>query len=187
MLTHTTRQAVPGRALTGAAAAGMLLVGVLGCSTDTQSPAESASTLAAASTSDVVECPTRTDGSVTSGRDPGDQTSGVNVIKAFDYAYYTRRSGTAARAVVTPQSRVGSAAQIQSAIDVLDQDLRYCLSITARGNGVYGVELTEIPSTGEHRPIYQKITTTEIGGKHWITAIDHNPNPDPSSTPRKEI
>lgn len=121
--------------------------------------------------SDEVECPTRTDGAVSTGRDPGDQTSGPNVIKAFDYAYYQWRSGTAARAMVSANGKVGSAIDIQTAIDVLDPQLRYCLAITDQGNNVYGVELTEIPTAGQRRIIRQEITTTEIGGKHWIAAI----------------
>jgi len=123
-------------------------------------------------TSDEIECPTRTEGATTTGRDPGNQTSAPNAIKAFNYGYYKWRSGNAARAVVSSNAKVGTAIQIQSAIDVLDPDLRYCLSITDRGKGVYGVELTEIPPIGQSRVIRQKITTTEIGGKYWIAAIE---------------
>ncbi|WP_439033299.1 hypothetical protein [Gordonia terrae] len=163
---------IAGAVLALAVAAG-LLAGGLFSSGDSTAPTDPVEAMATPDpTSDAVECPTRTEGATTTGRDPGNQTSGANVIKAFDYAYYTWRSGTAARAMVSSDGKVAPAIQIQSAIDVLDQDLRYCLSITDRGRGVYGVELTEIPPIGEPRVINQKITTTEIGGKFWIAAIE---------------
>ena len=164
---------VLGAALLAVVVAAGLLAGGLFSSGDSQAPTDPVKAMETADpTSDAVECPTRTEGATTTGRDPGNQTSGANVIKAFDYAYYTWRSGTAARAMVSANGKVAPAIQIQSAIDVLDQDLRYCLSITDRGRGVYGVELTEIPPIGEPRVINQKITTTEIGGKFWIAAIE---------------
>ncbi|MCZ4581730.1 hypothetical protein O4158_22100 [Gordonia amicalis] len=164
---------VLGAALLAVVVAAGLLFGGLFSSGDSQAPTDPVKAMETADpASDAVECPTRTEGATTTGRDPGNQTSGVNVIKAFDYAYYTWRSGTAARAMVSSDGKVAPAMQIQSAIDVLDQDLRYCLSITDRGKGVYGVELTEIPPIGEPRVINQKITTTEIGGKFWIAAIE---------------
>lgn len=163
---------ITGAVIALAVAAG-LLAGGLFSGGDSQAPTDPVEAMATPDpTSDAVECPTRTEGATTTGRDPGNQTSGANVIKAFDYAYYTWRSGTAARAMVSSNGKVAPAIQIQSAIDVLDQDLRYCLSITDRGRGVYGVELTEIPPIGEPRVINQKITTTEIGGKYWIAAIE---------------
>ncbi|PKZ63564.1 hypothetical protein CYJ73_21110 [Gordonia terrae] len=160
-------------ALLAVVVAAGVLAGGLFSGGDSQAPTDPVEAMATPDpTSDAVECPTRTEGATTTGRDPGNQTSGANVIKAFDYAYYTWRSGTAARAMVSSNGKVAPAIQIQSAIDVLDQDLRYCLSITDRGRGVYGVELTEIPPIGEPRVINQKITTTEIGGKYWIAAIE---------------
>ncbi len=163
---------ITGAVIALAVAAGLLAGGLfsVGGSDAPTDPVKAMET--ADPSSDAVECPTRTEGATTTGRDPGNQTSGANVIKAFDYAYYTWRSGTAARAMVSSNGKVAPAIQIQSAIDVLDQDLRYCLSITDRGKGVYGVELTEIPPIGEPRVINQKITTTEIGGKYWIAAIE---------------
>lgn len=164
---------VLGAALLAVVVGAGLLFGGLFSSGDSQAPTDPVKAMETADpTSDAVECPTRTEGATTTGRDPGNQTSGANVIKAFDYAYYTWRSGTAAQAMVSSDGKVAPAIQIQSAIDVLDQDLRYCLSITDRGKGVYGVELTEIPPIGEPRVINQKITTTEIGGKFWIAAIE---------------
>ena len=164
---------VLGAALLAVVVGAGLLAGGLFSSSDSQAPTDPVKAMQTADpTSDAVECPTRSEGATTTGRDPGNQTSGANVIKAFDYAYYTWRSGTAARAMVSSDGKVAPAIQIQSAIDILDQDLRYCLSITDRGNGVYGVELTEIPPIGQPRVIRQEITTTEIGGKYWIAAIE---------------
>ncbi|MYR08993.1 hypothetical protein GTV32_22945 [Gordonia sp. SID5947] len=123
-------------------------------------------------TSDQVECPSRQDGARTTGRDPGNQTSGPNAIKAFNWGYYQWRSGTAARAVVSANGKVGTAIALQQWIDVLDPKLRYCLAITDQGNNVYDVEQTLIPSGGGDRQlIRQDVTVTEIGGKYWIAAI----------------
>ncbi len=122
-------------------------------------------------TSDAVECPSRQDGATTTGRDPGNQTSGPNAIKAFNWGYYQWRSGTAARAVVAANGKVGTAIALQQWIDVLDPKLRYCLTITDTGNNVYDVEQTLFPSGGDRQVIRQDVTVTVIGGKYWIAAI----------------
>ncbi len=56
------------------------------------------------------DCPSTVRGNVTTGRDPGDQSSGAGVVKAFDYAYYVRRDAVAARALGTPRRPDGQRA-----------------------------------------------------------------------------
>ncbi|AFR51494.1 putative membrane protein (plasmid) [Gordonia sp. KTR9] len=119
----------------------------------------------------VDECPEKTAGPVTVGNDAGDQRSGPGVIKAFDYAYYVRRSGAQARAVATPNG-VGATQALQASIDALPAETRHCLRITDRGNGLFAVQLTQISPDGGQPTVYpQLIQTVQAGGKTWIASI----------------
>lgn len=121
--------------------------------------------------SDAVECPTTTDGAVSSGRGPGSQSSGVEVIRAFNFAYYRWRNAQAARSMVSLKGKVGDVIDMQSAIDLMAPGVRYCLAITDTGNNRYDVELTEISpaGSGAQRLIRQSVQTENIGGRWWIT------------------
>ncbi|MCG7635284.1 hypothetical protein MHN80_23495 [Gordonia McavH-238-E] len=117
------------------------------------------------------ECPEQIDGPVTVGNDEGDQTSGPGVIKAFDYAYYVRRSGEAARAVATPNG-VGTTTDLQKSIDARPAGTRHCLRITDRGTGLYAVTLTETQPDQAQPTVYrQLIQTVQANGKTWIASI----------------
>ena len=116
------------------------------------------------------ECPSTSQGGVVTGNDPGDQASGPGVIKAFQYAYYTRRSATAALAVTAPSARLNSVT-MQTFIDKRPIETGYCLTITDRGAGLYALKLTET-TPGTAPEVYrQLIETTRASGKTWITAI----------------
>ncbi|WP_262338931.1 hypothetical protein [Gordonia sp. CNJ-863] len=117
------------------------------------------------------ECPEQVDGPVTVGNDEGDQTSGPGVIKAFDYAYYVRRSGEAARAVATPNG-VGATADLQKSIDTRPAGTSHCLRITDRGTGLYAVTLTETQPGQAQPTVYrQLIQTVQANSKIWIASI----------------
>src|SRR3546814_15456335 len=66
--------------------------------------------------SDLADCPNRSENGVITGRDPGGTSSGPAVIKAFEHAYFVQRSGVQARAVAAPLARVPTAEQIQTGI-----------------------------------------------------------------------
>ena len=119
------------------------------------------------------DCPNRTDGPVTTGRDAGGTTSGPDAIKAFEYAYYVQRSGAKAREVVAPLARVPTAEEIQGGIDSqLAQGTGHCLKITDRTGGLWGVELTVVPPAGaEPEVLPLLISTAVIDGRTLITAI----------------
>ena len=119
------------------------------------------------------DCPNRTDGPVTTGRDAGGTTSGPAAIKAFEYAYFVDRSGAKAREVVAPLARVPSAQEIQGGIDTgLAPGTGYCLRITDRTGGLWGVELTMLPPAGaEPEVLRQLISTAVVDGRTLITAI----------------
>ncbi|WP_020109711.1 hypothetical protein [Nocardia sp. 348MFTsu5.1] len=119
------------------------------------------------------DCPDITTGLVTTGRDQGSHAGGAEVIKAFEYAYYVQRSGAKAREFTTELARVGSAEAMQSFIDHnLAPGTLHCVKITDRGQGLWSVELTEIPpGGGEPITIRQLAQTADIDGRTFITAI----------------
>ncbi|MCX2966262.1 hypothetical protein [Gordonia aquimaris] len=124
--------------------------------------------------SDAVECPSTSEGATTTGRDPGDLTSGPNVIKAFNYAYFHWRSGPAARALASSNVEgIGSAVDLQSSIDTLNPQARYCLSIDETGANTYRAEITLIlpDGTRDPDPDVQNITTTQIGERTYIASV----------------
>lgn len=123
-------------------------------------------------------CPSTVHGATTTGNTAGGVDSGPAAIMAFDYGYYVKRSGQAAREVVAADARVGTAAEIQSGIDKLAPGTTHCLRITSRGDGLWGVELTQIPPHGGAPVVIkQQIQTIESGGRTWISSIV----PDPQS------
>lgn len=122
-------------------------------------------------------CPSAARGAVYTGDTAGGVDSGPAVIMAFDYAYYVKRSGQAARDVVAADARVGTAAEIQSGIDKLALGTTHCLKITDRGDGLWGVELTQTPPGAAPVVIKQQIQTIDSGGRTWISSIV----PDPQS------
>lgn len=179
------RPRLPGRrvrVLVAGAAAVVVVAGVLaavvgsllsGASQDPQ-PRDPVAVLGATSLAPsppADECPEQVDGPVTVGNDEGDQTSGPGVIKAFDYAYYVRRSGEAARAVATPNG-VGTTTDLQKSIDTRPAGTSHCLRITDRGTGLYAVTLTETQPDQAQPTVYrQLIQTVQANGKTWIASI----------------
>lgn len=119
-------------------------------------------------------CASSIDGGVVTGRDPGGQSSGPDVIKAFNHAYYVLRDGKTAVGYWLPAAQgkaVGTPTMVQAAIDALPEDTTHCLKITDRGNGLYATELSEIPPGGGEPTIYrQLIQTVDEGGKTMIVS-----------------
>lgn len=142
-------------------------------STDRSQPAPLPSSSASFST---VSCPTSMQGAVTTGRDAGGTVGGAQVIKAFDYGYYVQRSGTDARSLVAGGAPVGSAEKLQAAIDQLPVGTTHCLQITDRGNGTWGVVLTQ-QAPGDAQPVvfHQQVQTVDAGGRTWIFSIEEDP------------
>lgn len=123
------------------------------------------------STTASITCPASVNGAVTTGAGAGDQSSGPNVIKAFNYAYYVDKSAQKAKAVTTPNA-VAAVDVMQKFIDQRGVGTSHCLSITDQGNNTYGVTLTETPPNGGAPIVYQQtISTVQAGGKYWITSI----------------
>lgn len=101
----------------------------------------------------------------------GDQRSGDGVIAAWNHAYYTQRSGAAARALATPNSSVVPADQLQGFIDAVPVGTTYCLSTKALTEDIYLMDLSELRPGGAQR-ITQTVTTKKIDGKWFVDVFN---------------
>ncbi|WP_194814554.1 hypothetical protein [Nocardia sp. XZ_19_385] len=114
--------------------------------------------------------PTRTP-NLLRGNGTGSLSNGPDAILAFEHAYYTQRSGTAARAATTPDAAVPTAQEIDAGIGTLAPGTAACVVIIPAAPDLYRVSITETGSGGEKRNFTQLITTTNLGGSHRITGI----------------
>lgn len=101
----------------------------------------------------------------------GDQSSGEGVIAAFEHAYYSLRSADAVIAVMAPGAVSYSPAEVQAGIDSIPAGTTYCMTVTGVSAGTYALELTETRPSGKGASLFQRITTAEIDGRHFITSI----------------
>lgn len=100
--------------------------------------------------------------------DPGDQTSGEAVIRAFEFAYYVTRSAEQARKLATPTSSVQPAAALQRVIDALPPGTGYCLHLAPIGGEAYVAVLTEKRPGQLPQQWTQTITTARIQGRWYV-------------------
>ncbi|NNH73658.1 hypothetical protein HLB23_28045 [Nocardia uniformis] len=105
------------------------------------------------------------------GNGTGSLSNGPDAILAFEHAYYTLRSGTAARAVTTPDAAVPSAADIDAGIGTLAPETSACVVIVPMNPGRYHVSITETAPEAAPRTFTQLITTTGSGGDTRVIAI----------------
>ncbi|WP_032367924.1 hypothetical protein [Rhodococcoides fascians] len=99
----------------------------------------------------------------------GDQKSGAGVIRAFQYAYYIRRDGAAARALATPTSSVLDAAGLQQNIDAVPAGATYCLAITDVDATIHLARMTVLQPGQPPNSFTQTITTENLDGT-WFVA-----------------
>ncbi len=104
--------------------------------------------------------------------DPGDQKSGAGVIAAFEHAYYVARSGTAVRALTTPDSSLPAKEKIQAGIDTVPAGTTHCVRITPISVGIYSVALTEMRPGQPPAQFPQTITAKELGGRWFVDVIN---------------
>lgn len=122
-------------------------------------------------------CEQRNSAEVVSGTHPGGTTDGPSAILAFEHAYYVLRSGAAARAVVTPDSPVPAADQIQRGIDQVPVGTRYCVQITkvqvssSDGTTHWEVRLTQQYPDEQPKTFLQSIATRTHTGRTLIESI----------------
>jgi hypothetical protein len=121
-------------------------------------------------------CPQERAPEQVSGTGPGSTVDGPDAILAFHHGYYALRSASAARAVVTTDSQVPSAADIQAGIDSLPADTRYCVHVTpdpdtTAGQQRWRVELAQQYPGAPETSYRQSVTSRTESGRTLITAI----------------
>lgn len=104
--------------------------------------------------------------------DPGDQKSGPGVIAAFEHAYYVTRSGTAVRALTTPDTSLPTTEKIQAGIDTVRTGTTHCVRITPITAGIYSVALTEMRPGQPPAQFPQTITAKELDGRWFVDVIN---------------
>ncbi|MEU4648650.1 MULTISPECIES: hypothetical protein [Nocardia] len=125
----------------------------------------------------IADCPHKRSTALSSGADPGDTTSAVSVIFAFQYAYYVQRSATKAREYVTADANVPPAQHIQDGIDSVPVGTRYCATVVPTAPGRWQVQIREQwpNKTPELLAALIITTATEPDGTATITAINAAP------------
>lgn len=120
-------------------------------------------------------CVESTDGDTITSNGPGDQSSGPNVILAFEHAYYVARDGEQAYALAAPDTLAVDAKDIQDGIDQAPVDTDYCATITERAPGQFKLDLAVRMSASKVENYEMYIDTTEIDGKSFITRMGSKP------------
>lgn len=114
--------------------------------------------------------PTRENGLVR-GNGLGSTDTGPEAVLAFQHAYYVTRSGTAARAVTTPDAAVSSVEVIDAGIASVPPNTQHCVLITQMADGRFDVVITESRPDGAVRTYRQFVTVTVWEGRVVIAAI----------------
>ncbi|WP_213571398.1 hypothetical protein [Rhodococcus sp. USK13] len=100
--------------------------------------------------------------------DRGDQKSGAGAIAAFNFAYYSQRSGALARALATPNSSVLPGPELQRVIDAVPLGTSYCVRTIELSHGVYLVDLSLMRPDQPLSRGTQTVTTQEIDGRWYV-------------------
>ena len=118
-------------------------------------------------------CPESVTDGVVTGAGPCGTTSGSAAILAFEHAYYVERSGAAAREILAPNAQLKSATadELQRGIDTIPAGTEHCVSIRAAAPNTYAVTLEQRYSDGTRTTDKQTISTTDAGGRTFITSI----------------
>ncbi|OZD68215.1 hypothetical protein [Rhodococcus sp. 06-1460-1B] len=118
-------------------------------------------------------CPESVTDGVVTGAGPGGTTSGSAAILAFEHAYYVERSGAAAREILAPNAQLKSATadELQRGIDTIPAGTEHCVNIRAAAPNTYAVTLEQRYSDGTRTTDKQTISTTDAGGRTFITSI----------------
>ncbi len=110
-------------------------------------------------------------GDTVRGSGTGGTDSGPGAVMAFETAYYVTRSGTAARAVTTPDANVPAAETIQAGIDTIPAGTGFCVLVAPAGPNSWHVDLTETRRDRARVVYRQTVTTTVVDGRVLITGI----------------
>ncbi|MEV0773632.1 hypothetical protein [Nocardia salmonicida] len=106
------------------------------------------------------------------GNGTGSTKSGPDVILAFQHAYYTTRSGVAARKMTTPDADVSAVEVIDAGIATIPVDTRYCITVTPTAQpDQFTVLIAEVRPDSTVRSYQQLVTVAVIGTETLITRI----------------
>lgn len=145
---HATSRTVETRHIPTAATVGALLglcvfvmLGyALGGALSTAKPATPAS---AATEFPPLDCPEEFADGRYRGNGPGNTSTPIGVIAAFEHAYYVQRDAEAVVALTTGDSAISATRVHTDGIALLPERMSYCVSITAVDASTHTVELTE--------------------------------------------
>lgn len=123
-------------------------------------------------------------GETYNGNDDGNPVNGTGAILAFDYAYYTERSGEKAREYFNPDAKEYDADYIQKAIDTnVPEGTKYDLAITPKSIGKeYDVVLTITEPGTEPYKFNQKFSVMEKEGRFYVENFTSTPSKENSSS-----
>lgn len=106
----------------------------------------------------------------------GGRGNAVDVIAAFEHAYYVQRSGAAAHALVSPNAPASAPFNVEANLDAgiatVPAGTTYCLDIDPLRTGSYTLTLTESGPNGPGTQYRQRITTDQVDGRYVIAAIE---------------
>ncbi|WP_109524859.1 MULTISPECIES: hypothetical protein [Nocardia] len=107
------------------------------------------------------------------GNGAGSPGFAPQVILALEYAYYVTRSANAVRALLSPEGRFGSDAEIQAGIDAVPVGTEHCVEITPAGPDRWAAVITEKHPDAKTVIHTQTITTTTSReGRALIAAVE---------------
>ncbi|GAB2718208.1 hypothetical protein [Nocardia thraciensis] len=117
-------------------------------------------------------CASSTEGGVVTGNGPGDTSTGLGTIFAFQHAYYTERNAARAHSFAVPDINLLPAPELQKAIDEqIPRGTTYCLRVATTGVDRFNVEITERRPDGSTAVYSQIITTVVQDGRTLISQI----------------
>ncbi|MGW6728766.1 hypothetical protein ACWF9G_22940 [Nocardia sp. NPDC055029] len=174
-----------GAVLGGGVAAAAVAAGVVVLVSDPTAPglptpAATPSSVATATTSPVVDpvlgggpsCAATRQPNVVVGNGTGSTGSGPDAILAFQHAYYTTRSGAAARKVTTPDASVSAVEVVDAGIATIPPGTRHCITITPSGKpDQFKVVIAEVRPDLSVRSYQQLVTVAAVGADTLITEI----------------
>ncbi|WP_331758384.1 hypothetical protein OG225_40400 (plasmid) [Nocardia sp. NBC_01377] len=106
------------------------------------------------------------------GNGGGSPEFAPQVILALEYAYYITRTANAVRALLSPDGRFGSDAEIQAGIDAVPVGTEHCVEITPAGPDRWTAVITEKHPDAKTVIHTQTITTTSREGRALIAAVE---------------
>lgn len=117
-------------------------------------------------------CEPARDGARVRGNSRGSTSSATEAIFALEYAYYVLRDATTIRALLAPDGRFGTDAEIQNGIDTVPLGTTHCVEAAPAGPDRWTVTLTERRPGGRTLTHHQTITTRQHDRRVLIVSVE---------------